>query len=861
MSGVGRAEDGRREANCQEVWQEWSRAPLLPVAVFATVGAAVARFGAVPPPWYWGAVVVGLISWWVIRRRERGRRLSPAGLWLATAGLAAAWHYQYREVYAADDISVFADESFQPRRLRGWVVVEPAVQEATPSPLRHMPPLPVTTLLLEVASVETSAGWTAASGRLRVTVEGLLQDIHAGDAVEILGQLSRPPLPDNPGQLDLRALWRDERITAVMRVRHSAATVTRWACGRWSSWPGVMGAIQCWGEEVLRRHLSGRTAGLAAALLLGDTAALERTEWQAYVRTGVVHVLAISGFHLTVLASFIWVLVRAIGLSRRGAALMVAGLIVGYASLTGARAATVRATAMVCAACLALLVRRPLCLANTFALAWLIVLIHKPTDLFTVGCQLSFLSVFMLIWAGGRWLVPSPVSSLEQLRLQASHPFYRGIGWVIAAVVRAYLLSLMMFVALAPLVLYWKNILSPVGILLGPPVMLTSSVALLSGFVTMLASVAGAWAAWGPAVVTEYALAATSGLVHVADGWQIGVTYAPAPGLLWLTGYYLLLVTVVVAPRGYLSRCLAALCVWTMLGLASATVPPTSDELRVTFLAVGHGGCAVLETPDGRVILYDIGSMSGPDITARIVAPYLWHRGIRRIDEIFLSHADMDHFNGLPDLLSMFAVGQISWTPTFADRHTAGVHYVLEAVERRGIPVRIVAAGDWFQAGAVTFQVLHPPLQGPPGSENTRSLVLLVRYAQQQVVLTGDLEGMGQELVQRWSVGPVAVLMAPHHGGKTANAALPIEGDWAPAAPLARWAQPRLVVSCQRAQPTDHLRAAYPHAVVWDTARRGAITVRLHTSGVTAEAFRTGEKMVVARPALPSVRQVPRSGS
>ncbi|MCS7269839.1 MAG: hypothetical protein NZ703_02040, partial [Gemmataceae bacterium] len=111
------------------------------------------------------------------------------------------------------------------------------------------------------------------------------------------------------------------------------------------------------------------------------------------------------------------------------------------------------------------------------------------------------------------------------------------------------------------------------------------------------------------------------------------------------------------------------------------------------------------------------------------------------------------------------------------------------------------------------------------------------------------------------SVGPVAVLMAPHHGGKTANAALPIEGDWAPAAPLARWAQPRLVVSCQRAQPTDHLRAAYPHAVVWDTARRGAITVRLHTSGVTAEAFRTGEKMVVARPALPSVRQVPRSGS
>ena len=73
--------------------------------------------------------------------------------------------------------------------------------------------------------------------------------------------------------------------------------------------------------------------------------------------------------------------------------------------------------------------------------------------------------------------------------------------------------------------------------------------------------------------------------------------------------------------------------------------PRDSDGIR---LGVGDGGCVVIETPDGRVILYDTGTTSGPDAFRRVVAPYLWNRGIQRIDEVFLSHADLDHFNGLP---------------------------------------------------------------------------------------------------------------------------------------------------------------------------------------------------------------------
>src|SRR5207302_1504600 len=122
------------------------------------------------------------------------------------------------------------------------------------------------------------------------------------------------------------------------------------------------------------------------------------------------------------------------------------------------------------------------------------------------------------------------------------------------------------------------------------------------------------------------------------------------------------------------------------------------DEMRVAFLSVGHGGCVVIETPDGRVLLYDTGTASGPDVVRRVIAPYLWSRGISRIDELFLSHADLDHFNGVPELLKRFAVGQATLTPSFAEKLTPGVNVALDALDRHRVPRRIAKAGDRFTA-------------------------------------------------------------------------------------------------------------------------------------------------------------------
>ena len=316
-----------------------------------------------------------------------------------------------------------------------------------------------------------------------------------------------------------------------------------------------------------------------------------------------------------------------------------------------------------------------------------------------------------------------------------------------------------------------------------------------------------------------------------------GSVYCPGPPMWWLVGFYALLAASVILEPWWRNRCLLGLLAWTLFGLLRPTATGDPTELRVTFLSVGHGGCTVLECPDGRCLVYDAGTTLGPAAVRRVVAPYLWHRGVTRIDELFVSHADTDHFNGVAALLERFPVGQVTLTPSFADKPTREVSAALNAFEAHRVPVRVAVAGDGFQAGDVRLDVLHPPAVGPPGIENERSLVLAVRHAGHTILLTGDLEKAGTAQVLGFPPVAADVMMAPHHGSR---AALPRE--------LLDWCRPKLLVVSRGAEKGNTVRPADARpADVWDTLLRGAVTVRSHPTGVTAEAFRTGERVVVTR--------------
>ena len=203
---------------------------------------------------------------------------------------------------------------------------------------------------------------------------------------------------------------------------------------------------------------------------------------------------------------------------------------------------------------------------------------------------------------------------------------------------------------------------------------------------------------------------------------------------------------------------------------------------------------------------------------------------------MFVSHADLDHFNALPALLDRFAVGQVTMTPTFADKVSPGVPATLQALERRRIPVRKAQTGDRFSAGELDIEVLHPPAHGPDGVENVRSLVLLLRHRGHTILLTGDLEGAGLDAVIARPTPPIDVLMTPHHGSGANRVDV-----------LAEWAHPRLVVSSQGRLDAGKAEAVYRRKRIayWPTWPEGAITLRSHATGLTAETFATRKREVV----------------
>ena len=507
-----------------------------------------------------------------------------------------------------------------------------------------------------------------------------------------------------------------------------------------------------------------------------------------------------------------------------------------YALVTGLRPSAVRAFVMAACVCGGFVVRRPLSTANSFCAAWVVVMILNPTDIFSLGCRLSFLSVFVLIWCIGPAVEKKPQTPLEALIDQSRSPLVRFARRCLRLLIVSYLVSAVILFVNAPLLIAEQNLFSPAALVIGPILVVLTTIALIGGLILLcLAPVGlGFLAAWP----TEAALRAADWVVQGADGWPGAVVAMSAPPGWWVVGFYLALAITATYRIRLNPRLVACLILYLTIPLLPRFFPVKSDEFQLTVLAVGKGGCVVLETPDGRCLIYDAGSTVGSSAVRRIVAPYLLSRGITCIDEVLISHADTDHFNGLEELIRRFPVGMVTLTPSFADKPTREVESALRIIRTSGVGSRLAFAGMSFTAGDVTLQVLHPPQVGPPGTENERSLVLLVTHRGRRFLLTGDLEKSGSAMVLNQDIGPVDVMTAPHHGSRAA----------VPKAMIA-WCRPSLVVA-SRGQPSGNTMTTadiVPGCLLRDTDTHGAVTFHSGPLGLTAECFVDRERIVLRR--------------
>lgn len=809
----------------------WS-APLVPIALTATAGVVLDRFCVVPLMVSFGVTFLLILAWLIFSNTSK-RTLAVIYLWCSFIGFGAVWHHWRSHQVEPRDLSRLAKEEAQPARLRGTMASAPTFQAAKVEPLRNFGIGAQTRFVLEVRQVQdlASRDWSDVSGFVQVFVSGEKRDITVGDEVELLGRLSLPGHAMNPGELDYAEFLRDQGITTTLgALSPNDVTLTR------RGWPtsflGILAVVRSWGQATLKRDL-GDQHDVASVLLLGEGATMTSETWDRYIYTGVIHVLAISGQHFVVLATFLWFVARLIGVRRRHAAIAILVVLFTYALLTGGRPPVMRAAWVVTAYCVGIYLQRPMSHANTFALAWLAILLWNPTDIFSAGCQFSFLAVAVLIFGVRQW--GEAPDDLQRV-IDESRPWYlRALHWAGRIVISTYAINAIVWLAVTPLVAAHYHTVTPIALLIGPPMVLLTSIALLTGFLFLFVS----WLAplaWLFASCTQ---AAIYGCEFIAAHSQVAYFFVADVPVWWLwTLYVPLLVGMnLQVIRSHMVWALFAVAAWLAVGVALVFWPFRPGEFRCTFVAVGHGGCTVIETPNGHVVVYDAGAITGPAVTRRHIAPFLWSRGIRRIDDLILSHGDLDHFNGVPQLVERFSIGRVLSTPTFADRETGGMQKTLASLEKHGLAIEIVQRGERWEVDGVAFEALHPPAVGPTKNENARSLVLNVRHADCSLLLTGDLEDEGLTQVLAMPAPRLDVMMAPHHGSDRSN----IEA-------LAKWAKPKLVVSSQ-AEPISPRQSVAMYerlgAVYLGTWPNGAITIRPDAAEMVVTTFQTKKTMTL----------------
>ncbi|MBM4159479.1 MAG: DNA internalization-related competence protein ComEC/Rec2 [Ignavibacteria bacterium] len=591
--------------------------------------------------------------------------------------------------------------------------------------------------------------------------QAMPRDLTVGANLSVSGTLEHLPGPRNPGEFNYGRYLALNGVQGLVIVRDTAGITL-------ADGPGSMSVQTIFGRAqkeiygTLDRFHPPEEASFLKGIVFGYRADISLDIKQSFVDTGTIHILAVSGSNVLVVALIMYSLASLLRLPRRWVtAVTILGLLF-YMVITGLSPSVIRATIMAAAILIGTLFERRIDVYNSLAAAALVMLLWDPLYLLDVGFQLSFAAVLSIVY-----FYPKLESLIHKIPERFEE--IKGVDYVL----KLFAVSLAAQLGTLPFTAYYFGRISLVGILANLVVVPISGINVLLGFTTLASSFVSTWVAQTYAALNGALVSFLLGFVSAAAKAplayiQMETISASAPVF-----YYLCIGAVFnIHNRRALGKFVIALLVVLNAVLYADLVKPRQPALTLTVIDVGQGDALLLEFPGGKRVLIDAGPRTfNYDAGERIVAPFLRRKGIGTLDALVVSHAHSDHIGGALYLLENFHVARL--IEPNASGSSALYREMSEVARRRGVAVHRMSAGDTLAIDPATrVYVLHPRSVAESSRNlNNTSLVLKVLYGRTSLLLPGDAEtDVEEKVVQRYGpLVPSTILKAGHHGSNTSS--------------------------------------------------------------------------------------------
>jgi len=601
------------------------------------------------------------------------------------------------------------------------------------------------------------------SGEIRLFQGRLNRALQPGDLIWILDAPETATLPANPGEFNYRRyLHLQDRFFVYRFPKDPSYQIAGYE--KLPLHERFLASLRNTIRTQIEKYLLPASSAIVKALILGEKQDIEDDVLASFQRSGVVHVLAISGLHVGFLLLMIYLPLRWLGIRPVYRFFIIGAVLFLFAALVGFKAPVVRASTMALVYLASGLLQRRVHPLQAIALAGLLILAFRPEELLLPGFQYSFLAVWGLIYGTPRLASLIPRLPLRGKSGAALERYFR----------QPAIASFCAVLATTPLTWYYFNTVQLGAILANIVVIPVIGLVVMFSF----ALAAGAFIPFIPAV----------GLGLFVDGLLAAIIYVVAgfshlpfiqlhlahPSL-WQIALFLILVVAFFNWR--LPKMRLTFLVAVLLFVLSQALRPAQQNLRLTFISVGQGDAVLLEFPNGRTALVDGGDRKFHfDAAERHVLPYLYYAGIDKLDYLIGSHPHSDHIGGFETIIDYMQVD----TLILSGQEVESGFYarILQKAQAKNVAIVERKRGDMIHFDPSTrAYVLHPSerflrsgaLTGG-GQINDGSIVIKLLHGNNSILLTGDAEEAAEHSMHIFGdFLDCDLLKVGHHGSRTSS--------------------------------------------------------------------------------------------